>query len=72
MCILGKVPRVVEDAGVFCVVMLWLLCDTNSLCEEGRVVGEVESAGEEAALLKNVGDIAKWTSVAGVDMDQFW
>ena len=71
MCILGQVPRVVEDTGVFRVVMLWLLCDTNSLCEEAWVVGEVESAGKEPALLKDVGDVAKWTSVAGIDMDQF-
>ena len=45
MCVLGKVPSVVENTGMFCVVMLWLLCDANSLCEEARVVGEVEGAG---------------------------
>ena len=40
-----------ENAGVFCVVVLWLFCDADGLGKEARVVGKVECAGEEAALL---------------------
>ena len=72
MCVLGKVPSVVENTGMFCVVMLWLLCDANALGKEPRVVGEVEGAGQETALLKDVGDVAERASVAGIDVDQFW
>ena len=36
---------------MFGVVVLWLLCDAYGLGKEARVVGEVECAGEETALL---------------------
>ena len=72
MGVFGQVPRVVEDAGVFCVVVLWLLRDADSLCEEARVVGKVEGAGKKPALLKDVGDIAEWTGVARVDVGELW
>ena len=40
-----------ENAGVFSVVVLWLPRDAYGLGKEARVVGEVECAGQETALL---------------------
>ena len=48
------------------------MSDADSLREEAWVVRKVEGAGEKTALLKNVGDVANWARVAGVDVDQFW
>ena len=49
-----------------------MLCDADSLGKEPRVVWEVEGAGQEAALLQDVGDVAERASVAGIDVDKFW
>ena len=40
-----------KNAGMFCVVVLWLLGDADGLGKEARLVGKVERAGEETALL---------------------
>ena len=72
MCVFCEVPSVVKNAGMFCVVALWLLCDAYGLGKETRVVGEVEGAGQETALLEDVGDVAERACVAGIDMDHFW
>ena len=46
-----EVPSVVENAGVFSVVVLRLLRDAYGLGKDARVVCEVECAGQETALL---------------------
>ena len=71
MGVLCHIPCVVENAGVFTGVRLVLLGDAHALREEAGIVGTVESAREEAALLYNVGDVAHTASVAGVDVDNF-
>ena len=48
------------------------MSDANSLREEAWVVRKMEGAGKKAALLKNVGDVTHWASVAGIDVDQLW
>ena len=57
---------------MFCVVVLWLLGDAYGLGKEARVVGEVECAGQEAALLEDVGDVAERAGVASVDVYHLW
>ena len=36
---------------MFCVVMLWVVCNACGLGEKAGIVGKVEYAGEESALL---------------------
>ena len=57
---------------MFSVVVLRLLRDAYGLGKEARVVCEVECAGQETALLEDVGDVAERAGVASIDMDQFW
>ena len=57
---------------MFCVVVLWLLGDAYGLGKEARVVGEVECAGQEAALLEDVGDVAERAGMACVDVYHLW
>ena len=45
-----------------------MLCDAYGLGKEARVVGEVERAGQEAALLEDVGDVAGRAGVASIDV----
>ena len=51
MDVLCHVPCIVEDSGVFAVVMLVLLGNAHALRKEAGVVGKVKSAREESALL---------------------
>ena len=54
---------------MFGVVVLRLLGNADALGKKARIVGKVECAGKEAALLEDVGDVAKRTSMSCVDVD---
>ena len=54
---------------MFGVVVLWVVCNACGLGEKAGIVGKVECAGKEATLLEDVGDVAKRTSMACVDVD---
>ena len=57
---------------MFSVVVLRLLRDAYGLGKEARVVCEVECAGQETALLEDVGDVAKRAGMARVDVYHLW
>ena len=54
---------------MFGVVVVELVGNADALGKETRTVWKVEFAGQEAALLEDVGDVATRACVPGVDVD---
>ena len=71
MDVFCHLPCVVKDAGLFVVVVEWLVSNACGLGEKARVGIKVESAGQEAALLQNGSDVALGACVTGVDVNCF-
>ena len=71
MDVFCHLPCVVKGAGLFVVVVEWLVSNACGLGEKARVGIKVENAGQEAALLQNGSDVALGACVTGVDVNCF-